>query len=53
MEVISGMDEGDDLVHVVVAGLAAETRGEAIDLARDHLNADATSQLSMASGSLF
>ena len=52
MEVISGMDEGDDLVHVVVAGLAAET-GEAIDLARDHLNADATSQLSMASGSLF
>ena len=43
MEVISGTDEGDDLVHVVVAGLAAGTGGEAIDLARGHLDAGATS----------
>ena len=43
MEVISGMDEGDDLVHVVIASLAAGTGGKAIDLARGHLDADATS----------
>ena len=37
------MYEGDDLVHVVIASLAAGTGGETIDLAQGHLNADATS----------
>ena len=40
MEVISGMDEGDDLVHIVVASLAAGTGGEAIDLSRGYLDVD-------------
>ena len=49
MEVINGMDEGDDLVHVVIAGLAAGTGGD-IDFTRCHLDAGATSQHSVASG---